>query len=175
MAVQPVPEGYTTVTPWIICNDTAGLVDYLQRAFDAEELGRFEMEDGTIGHVELRIGDARVMGFDSPKGWPVTPAFLRLYVPDAKETHRRAVGAGGESVTEVTLQFFGDEGGRVRDPFGNIWWIQSHVEDVDEAETERRLGDPKFTGAMEYAVESLVAAGPRLREDMEDMEDTTVG
>ncbi|MFD5424879.1 VOC family protein [Streptomyces sp. NPDC127084] len=170
MTVQPVPEGYTTVTPWIVGHDTAGLVDYVQRAFDAEELGRFELSDGRIGHVELRIGDARVMGFDSPKGWPVTPAFLRLYVPDAKETYRRAIEAGGESVTELTLQFYGDEFGRVRDPFGNIWWIQCRVEDVDESGVEHRLGEPRFAEALEYAMESLVAAGPRLREDMREGE-----
>ncbi|MFC5802074.1 VOC family protein [Streptomyces formicae] len=154
-AVQSVPEGYTTVTPWIIGRDTAGLIDYAERAFGAEELGRFVMEDGTVGHAELRIGDARVMAFDGPKDWPATPAFLRLYVDDARETYRRAVEAGGTPVTEVTHLFFGDEVGRVRDPFGNLWWIMTHVEDVDEAEQERRLGDPRFVEAMAYATGSL--------------------
>ncbi|GGT38786.1 VOC family protein [Streptomyces purpureus] len=153
--VKPVPDGYTTVTPWIISHDTAGLIDYLQRAFDAEDLGRFVLEDGTIGHAELRIGDARVMAFDSPKGWPVTPAFLRLYVEDADATHRRAVEAGGTSVTEVTHLYFGDRVGRVRDPFGNLWWIQTHVEDVEEGELDRRLSDPEFTEAMRYVTGTL--------------------
>ncbi|MFE7776626.1 VOC family protein [Streptomyces sp. NPDC057445] len=161
MTVQPVPEGYTTVTPWIIGHDTSGLIDYLQRAFDAEDLGRFVSDDGSIGHAELRIGNARVMAFDSPKDWPTTPAFLRLYVDDAKETYRRAVEAGGTPVTEVTHLFFGDEIGRVRDPYGNIWWIQTHIEDVDEAETERRLGDPEFSAAMAYATGSLARSGAR--------------
>ncbi|MCX4512284.1 VOC family protein [Streptomyces sp. NBC_01619] len=161
MTVQPVPEGYTTVTPWIIGHDTAGLIDYLQRAFDAEDLGRFEMEDGTIGHAELRIGNARLMAFDGPKGWPATPAFVRLYVPDAEETHRRAVAAGGTSVTEVTHLYFGDKVGRVRDPYGNVWWIQTHIEDVDEAELERRLSDPEFGESMAYVTGSLARAGAK--------------
>ncbi|WP_338677651.1 hypothetical protein V1460_35275 [Streptomyces sp. SCSIO 30461] len=117
MAVQPVPEGYSTVTPWIICKDTAGLTDYVQPAFGAEEPGRFETPDGAIGHVELRIGEAKVMGFDSPKGRPATPAFLQLYVA------------------------------------------------VDGSEAERRLRETRFTQALEYAMGSLVEAGPRLRAD----------
>lgn len=155
MSVKPVPEGYTAVTPWLITPDTAGLIDYLERAFGAEDLGRVVLEDGTIGHAELRIGDARLMAFDSPRGWPATPAFLRLYVEDADVTHRRAVEAGGTSVTEVTHLFFGDRVGRVRDPFGNLWWIQTHVEDVDEAEMARRMTDPEHLRAMEYVMGAL--------------------
>ncbi|MFD4375841.1 VOC family protein [Streptomyces sp. NPDC058486] len=157
--VRAVPEGYTAVTPWIIGADTAGLIDYLERAFGAEDLGRFVMEDGTVGHAELRVGDARIMAFDSPPDWPPTPAFLRLYVDDARAVHRRAVEAGGTSVTEVTHLSFGDLVGRVRDPFGNLWWIQTHIEDVDEEEYERRLTDPAFTKAMEYVQGALYTPG----------------
>ncbi|MEU2241041.1 VOC family protein [Streptomyces sp. NPDC018338] len=157
--VRAVPEGYTTVTPWIIGTDTAGLIDYLERAFGAEDLGRFVLEDGTIGHAELRIGNGRIMAFDSPPGWAPTPAFVRLYVDDARAVHRRAVEAGGTSVTEVTHLFFGDLVGRVRDPYGNLWWIQTHIEDVDEAEAARRLADPAFTKAMEYVQGALYSPG----------------
>lgn len=153
--VKAIPDGYTTVTPWIIGNDTAGLIDYMVRAFGAEDLGRFVMEDGTIGHAELRIGNGRLMAFDSPPGWGPTPAFVRLYVEDAEAVHRQAVEAGGTSVTEVTHLFFGDKVGRVRDPFGNLWWIQTHLEDVDEDEMARRLTDPVFTSAMEYVTGAL--------------------
>ncbi|MEV4111664.1 VOC family protein [Nonomuraea sp. NPDC049695] len=145
-----IPEGYTTVTPWIIGQDTAGLIDYLQKAFDAVELARVLDDEGRIGHAEVRIGDAVVMMFDGASHWPPTPAFLRLYVPDADATHRRAVEAGGTSVTEVTHLFWGDRVGRVRDPFGNLWWIQSRVEQVSPEEMEGRMGDPVFTKAMEY-------------------------
>ncbi|MFI7636703.1 VOC family protein [Nonomuraea sp. NPDC049400] len=145
-----IPEGYTTVTPWIIGHDTAGLIDYLKTAFDAVELARVTDDEGRIGHAEVRIGDAVVMMFDAPPHWPSTPAFLRLYVPDADAAHRRAVEVGGASVTEVTHLFWGDRVGRVRDPFGNLWWIQSRVEEVSPEEMERRMSDPVFTKAMEY-------------------------
>lgn len=150
MAVKPIPDGYTTVTPWLISRDAAGLIDYLARAFDAEELGRVVGDDGRIGHAEVRIGNAIVMLFDAPEGWPPTPGFLRLYVPDADAVHRQAVEAGGTSVTEVTHLLFGDRVGRVRDPFGNLWWIQTRIEDVTTEEMARRATDPVFTKAMEY-------------------------
>ncbi|MEV4175556.1 MULTISPECIES: VOC family protein [unclassified Nonomuraea] len=150
MTVKPIPEGYTTVTPWIISPDTDGIIRYLETAFDAVELGRVTDADGRIGHAEVRIGDAIVMLFDSAPGWPPTPAFLRLYVPDADATHRRAVAAGGTSITDVTHLYWGDRVGRVRDPFGNLWWIQTRVEEVSEEELGRRMNDPEFTKAMEY-------------------------
>jgi PhnB protein len=150
MTVKPVPEGYHTVTPWIISPDTARLIDYVKEAFDAEELYRLTGEDGTIGHAEVRIGDSVVMMFDARPDWPPTPGFLRLYVEDADAVHRQAVVAGGTSVTDVTHLSFGDRIGRVRDPLGNLWWIQTRVEEVSEEELERRHGDPAFTAAMEY-------------------------
>ncbi|MYS82315.1 VOC family protein [Embleya scabrispora] len=152
MTVKTVPDGYTTVTPWILSHDTAALIDYLTVAFGALELpgSRFVGADGRVGHAEVRIGDAMVMMFDIDPSTPAPPAFLRLYVEDADEVHRRAVAAGGTSVTEVTHLFFGDRVGRVRDPFGNLWWIQSRVEEVTPEEVERRLADPEFVAAMAY-------------------------
>jgi PhnB protein len=155
-----IPDGYTAVTPWIISRDTAGLIEYVRDAFDAEELARVVGEDGSIGHAEFRIGDAIVMGFDAKPHWPDTPAFLRLYVDDADETFRRAVGAGGTPVTEVTHLFWGDRVGRVRDPFGNLWWIQARVEDVDEAEMNRRMTDPTWIERMAYVQSSLAFPEP---------------
>jgi PhnB protein len=150
MTVKPVPEGYTTVTPWIISRDTAQLIDYATEAFDAEELARIVGDDGSIGHAEVRIGDSVVMMFDAKPDWPPTPGFLRLYVEDADAVHRQAVAAGGTSVTDVTHLYFGDRAGRVRDPLGNLWWIHTRIEDVSPDEMARRLGDPTFIKAMEY-------------------------
>ncbi|MGP4023542.1 VOC family protein [Actinomadura sp. 3N407] len=147
---MPTPEGYTTVTPWIISRDSAAVIDYMTKAFDAEEIARVVDDRGVIGHAEVRVGDAIVMLFDADPGWPATPAFLRLYVEDAHAVHGRAVDAGGTSVTEVTHLPFGDLVGRVRDPFGNLWWIHTRIEDVTPEEMERRLSDPVFTKAMEY-------------------------
>ncbi|MGW3648137.1 VOC family protein [Streptomyces sp. NPDC000878] len=150
MSVKPVPQGYHTVTPWIISRDTVRLIDFMKRAFDAEELACLTGEDGSVAHAEVRIGDSVVMMFDARPEWPPTPGFLRLYVEDADAVHRQAVAAGGTSVTEVTHLFFGDRVGRVRDPLGNLYWIQTRVEDLSPQEMELRLGDPEFTKAMEY-------------------------
>ena len=150
MSVKPIPEGYTTVTPWIISRDTAKVIDYLREAFGAIELGRVIDARGVIGHAEVRIGDAVVMLFDGDPSWPATPAFLRLYVEDARAVHHRAVRAGGVSISEVTHLAFGDLVGRVRDPFGNVWWIQTRIEEVSQEELERRFSEPVFTAAMEY-------------------------
>lgn len=154
MSVAPVPEGYSTVTPWMISRDTARLIDFARDAFDAEELGRVEVGSG-IGHAEVRIGDSVVMMFDAPADWPPTPGFMRLYVDDADATQQQAIEAGGTEVTAVTHQLFGDRVGRVSDPLGNLWWIQTRVEEVSEEEVTRRFGDPLWTGRMAYAQNSL--------------------
>jgi uncharacterized glyoxalase superfamily protein PhnB len=153
MTTQPlpgVPEGYHTVTPWIISGDTAQLIDFMTVAFGAKELGRFQMEDGAIGHAEVKIGDSVVMMFDKKEHWPDTPAFLRLYVADGDAVFQQAVQAGATPVTEMTHLYWGDRVGRVRDPLGNLWWIQTRIEDVDADEMERRAGEKKWIDAMQY-------------------------
>jgi PhnB protein len=153
--VRPVPEGYRVVTPWIISRDTARLLDFVQEAFGAEEIARVLNEDGTIGHAEFRIGDSIVMAFDAREGWPDTPAFFRLYVRDGDSVYRRALEAGAVSVTERTDLFFGDRVGRVRDPQGNVWWIQTRVEEVGPEEMEERAGEKGYVDAMRYVQDSL--------------------
>ncbi len=154
-AVTPIPDGYHAVTPWIIGHDTAGLMDFLAAAFDAVDLGGRVVDDqGRIGHAEMRIGDSVVMMFDQPD-WPPTPAFLRLYVPDVEQTLKNAVAAGGTVVTNPTHMFWGDVIARVHDPFGNLYWLHTRIEIVDEAELTRRFTDPKFTEAMAYVTSSL--------------------
>ncbi len=152
------PPGYGTVTAWIISADTARLIDFAKAAFGAQELGRVPGPDGRIGHAEIRIGDSVVMMFDARDGWPESPAFLRLYVPDADAVYQRALAAGASPVTSVTGLFFGDRIGRVRDPLGNIWWIQAHVEDIDPAELAQRPQDPAAVEALQYVESSLDAA-----------------
>lgn len=149
------PPGYGTVTPWVISRDTARLITFVTEAFGAEELARMPGPDGSIGHAEVRIGDSVVMMFDAREGWPDTPAFLRVYVADADTTQRRALAAGATEVTAVTGLFFGDRVGRVRDPLGNLWWIQAHVEDVDPADLAERPKDPAAAEALRYVESSL--------------------
>jgi PhnB protein len=146
------PKGYTTVTPWIVGRDTAGLITFLKAAFAAEELARIPNARGGIGHAEVRIGDAIVMMFDAGPEWPQTPAFLRLYVDDADETFRRAVEAGATPVTELA---FGERVCRLRDPFGNFWWIHTRIAELDRTEMERRMGEERFVEAMRYVENSL--------------------
>lgn len=154
--VDGVPPGYHAVTSWIISHDTRRLLDFVAAAFGAIEIARVENEDGTIGHAEFRIGDSVVMGFDAKPEWPDTPAFLRLYVADGDAVYQRALDAGASSVTEVTELFWGDRVGRVRDPLGNVWWIQSRVADLDPAEIERRASQPEFIEAMRYVQDAEI-------------------
>jgi PhnB protein len=153
--IRPVPKGYHVVAPWIISRDTARLLDFVKEAFGAEEIARVLNEDGTIGHAEFRIGDSIVMAFDAREGWPDTPGFFRLYVEDGDAVYRRALEAGAVSVTEMTDLFFGDRVGRVRDPQGNIWWIQTRVEEVGPEEMEKPAGEREYVDAMRYVQESL--------------------
>jgi PhnB protein len=145
-----VPEGYNSVSPWVISRDTNAVIEFAKAAFGADEIGRVADENGVIGHAEFRIGGSVVLAFDAKPHWPDTPAFLRLYVEDADATFRRALDAGGIAVTNVTHLFWGDRIGRVRDPMGNLWWIQARVEDVDEAEINRRMSDPVWLERMAY-------------------------
>jgi len=155
MTVHPIPDGYHAVTPWIIGRDTAGLMEFLAAAFDAEDLGgRVVGEDGYVQHAEMRIGDSVVMMFDHP-GWPPTPAFLRMYVPDVHETLKKAVAAGGTVVTEPTHMFWGDVVARVHDPYRNLYWVHTRIEAVDPQELNGRMTDEKFLDAMQYVQSSL--------------------
>lgn len=153
-----IPEGYTTVTPWIITKDTARLIDFIIEAFDAEELHRVEVNGG-IGHAEVRIGNAIVMMFDSPFNVE-TPGFMRLYVGDADTVIQQAVKAGASVVTEPTELAWGDKVGRVRDPLGNIWWIQERLVELTPEEMGARAEDPKFAEAMAYVQSNLRPALP---------------
>jgi uncharacterized glyoxalase superfamily protein PhnB len=145
-----VPEPYSSVSPWVITRDTAKLIDFTVAVFDATEMGRMADENGVIGHAEFMLGDTVVLAFDARPDWPDTPALLRVYVEDAQETFDKATAAGAEVITEITPLFWGDRVGRVRDPLGNLWWIQERIEEVDPQEMERRMGDPVWQERMAY-------------------------
>lgn len=151
------PEGYTKVAPWVVTDDTGAFLDFVTASFDGVELARVPVEDGTIGHGEIRIGDTVVLAFDRHAEWPVMPSLLRIFVPDADAAVARAVEAGAHVVTGISDSAFGQRGGRVRDPFGNIWWVMAQVETVAEDEMWRRLQDPTYAEAMRDAQETLDA------------------
>ena len=144
-----VPEGYHTVTPWLITRGhTAELIDFIVEVFNATELGRVG-EAPNIGHAEVRIGDSVVMLFDVPD-WPKTPAFLRLYVEDDEATLAKATNLGATVVTEPTELFWGDRVSRFADPFGNLWWLHQRITEPTAEELDERMRDPKFIEAMNY-------------------------
>lgn len=138
MAVNPIPDGYHTVTPYLIVDDVAGLISFLEEAFDAEETFRMAGADGSITHAEVRIGDSMVMMGQAGEEVPAKPAMLHLYVEDSDEMYRQAVAAGATSVREPADEFYGDRTAGVQDRFGNQWWLATHVEDVPFEEMQRR-------------------------------------
>jgi PhnB protein len=138
MAVKPVPEGYHSVTPYLIATGADRLIDFVTEAFGAEVIERMTRADGTIGHAEVRIGDSVVMLSEARGEWKPMPAAIYLYVPDTDATYRSALGAGATSVMEPADQFYGDRNAGVKDPVGNLWWIGTHKEDVPREELERR-------------------------------------
>jgi PhnB protein len=155
--VKPVPEGYPTVSPWITTGNTAKLIEFLKEAFGAHETegSRSFSEDGNINHAEVRIGDSVILMFDAKPEWPTLQALLRIYVDDADEVFEKAIAAGAEPVTKMTTLAFGDRVGRVKDPFGNIWWIQTHLDDLDEEQVRERMCEPQAQKKMKYVEESL--------------------
>lgn len=138
MAVNYKPEGYHSVTPYLVVNGAAKLIDFAKQAFDAQELMRMPGPNGTIGHAEIRIGDSIVMLADGNAQHPPYQANLMIYLPNVDEVYKRALQAGATSEREPENQFYGDRSGGVKDPTGNRWWISTHVEDVAPQELERR-------------------------------------
>jgi uncharacterized glyoxalase superfamily protein PhnB len=138
MAVRPIPEGYHSVTPYLVVQGVDRLIDFLEQAFGAEERYRHQRPDGTTGHAEVQIGDSIVMMGEASAQWKAMPAALYLYVNHVDVTYRQALQAGAKSLMEPTDMFYGDRSGGVIDPFGNSWWIATHQEDVPPDELARR-------------------------------------
>ena len=138
MAVKAIPDGYHTVTPHLMVRGTARLIDFLKEAFGAQETYRVPGPEG-IMHAEVKIGDSVLMMADAMGGYEPMPMVLFLYVEDADAVYKRALQAGGTSIQELKDQFWGDRAGAVKDAFGNVWWIATHVEDVPAEELQRRL------------------------------------
>ena len=136
MTVSFKPEGYHTITPYLVVPDVAEQLEFLEAAFDAVVTER--LSDGTVNHAEVAIGDSRLMIGRAPAGRPPTSAMLYVYVPDADATYRRALDAGATSVQEPADAFYGDRNAGVADPAGNQWWVATHLEDVGPDELARR-------------------------------------
>lgn len=138
MSVKPIPEGYYSITPYLIVSGAAGLIDFVTRAFDATEIFRTATPDGTVMHAEIRIGNSMIMVSESREELPPMPTMLYFYVEDVDTMYGRAIDAGATSIAEPTNHFYGDRSGGVKDPYGNQWWIATHIEDVSAEEIARR-------------------------------------
>ena len=138
MTVNYIPQGYHTVTPYLVVHGAAAVLDFVKRAFDAQEVAVMRSPDGVIRHAEARIGDSVIMMGEAPPGSAPVPGMLYVYVKDADASYARALEAGATSLREPSTQFYGDRHGAVTDAGGNQWWIATHVEDVNAEEIERR-------------------------------------
>jgi len=146
MPVKPIPEGYHSVTPYLVIHGAAAAIDFYKKAFGAVELFRFPAPDGKIGHAEIKIGNSPIMladeytemGYKSPQTLGGTPVSLMIYLEDVDTVFKRAVEAGGTVREAVQDKFYGDRSGTLTDPFGHNWHIATHKEDVSPEEMERR-------------------------------------
>jgi PhnB protein len=138
--VKAIPDGYSTVTPYLLVDGAADLLTFMKSAFGATQRGDvLQGPDGKIGHCEVDIGDSLIMLADAPD--EPTKAMLHLYVEDCDATYQKALAAGAESVREPENQFYGDRTAGVRDRWGNQWYVATHVEDISEEEMMRRVRD----------------------------------
>ena len=146
MAVKPIPEGYHTATPYLIIEGASDAIEFYKQAFGATELFRLAMPDGKIGHAEIKIGDSPIMladaypdmGYKGPKSLGGSPVSLMIYVEDVDTVFKRAVDAGATVKEAVSDKFYGDRMGTLIDPFGHVWHVSTHKEDVSVAEMEKR-------------------------------------
>ena len=142
--VQPIPSGYSGVTPYLIVRGATRALEFYKKAFGAIEVLRMPAPGGKIGHAEIKIGDSHVMLADespehrSARTLGGSPISLMVYVPDVDAQVAQAVAAGGKLVRPVADQFYGDRTGGIDDPFGYHWYLATHVEDVPPAELEKR-------------------------------------
>ena len=148
-SVQPIPEGYPQVTPYLCVDGAAAAIDFYGAVLGATERMRMPAPDGKIGHAELQLGDSVIMladespefGFRSPKAIGGSPVTLSVYVDDVDAVVARAEQAGATVVRPVETQFYGDRSGQFEDPFGHMWSIATHVEDVSPEEMGRRAAE----------------------------------
>jgi len=139
MAVKAQPDEYHTVTPNLVVDGAAKVIAFATETFGAKERMRMPMPDGRIAHAEIEVGDSVIMLSDSNGDFPAAPTYLHVYVQDCDAVYRKALAAGGTALTEPKDEFYGDRAGNVLDPCGNRWTISTHVEDVSEAELEKRM------------------------------------
>ena len=138
MAVKPIPEGFHTITPYLVVNDAAGLIEFLKNAFDASVIRILIHENGKVGNAELKIGTSMIMVADGSAESRQMPLNAYLYVEDVDAVYEKAVAAGGNSLMAPVNMFYGDRNCGVQDKWGNCWWIATRIEEFSDEEIERR-------------------------------------
>ncbi|MBI4602402.1 MAG: VOC family protein [Planctomycetes bacterium] len=146
MPVKPIPDGYHSVTPYLIVEGAARAIEFYQQAFGASERLRMPAPGGKVGHAELVIGGSCIMladefpemGFRGPRAIGGSPVGILLYVEDVDAVFARAMAAGAKALRPVKDQFYGDRSGTLEDPFGHVWTIATHKEDLSPEEIQRR-------------------------------------
>ena len=147
--VSPIPKGYHSITPYLVIKGAAQAIDYYKKVFGAKEEVRMNGPDGKVAHAELQIGDSRIMladenpnmgqGHASAATIGASPISLYLYLPDVDNVVKNAAAAGAKILKPVEDQFYGDRSGFIQDPFGHLWGIATHVEDVSPEEMKERM------------------------------------
>jgi PhnB protein len=149
MPVKAIPEGYHSVTPYLIIKGAAAAIDFYKKAFGATEVFRMPDASGKlVGHAEIKIGDSHIMladeypemGYRSPQSLGGTPVSILLYVDDVDATIPHAVAAGAKLVQAIKDQFYGDRSGTLHDPFGHVWTVATHKKDVSPEEMMEHAG-----------------------------------
>jgi PhnB protein len=139
MNVKPIPDGYNTVTPYLIVPGVEQLIRFIENAFGGKERTRSTTPDGQIMHAEVVVGDSVIMIGETDKTHPPRPAVLHLYIPDVDAVYQQALKAGAKSLREPEDQFYGDRSAGVEDDHGNQWWMATHVRDVSEEEIQQYM------------------------------------
>ncbi|TDR82765.1 putative glyoxalase superfamily protein PhnB [Paludibacterium purpuratum] len=141
MSVKAIPDGFQSVVPYLAAQDASALIAFLQQAFDAQVCLLHKLPSGHVLHAQVRVGDCMVMTSDpQPKSeCKIGPAMLYMYVADVDAAYRKAVDAGGKSLSTPADMFYGDRSAGVEDPAGNQWYLATHIEDVPEEELIRRV------------------------------------
>ena len=146
MAIKAIPDGYHSATPYLIVKGAAEAIAFYKQAFGATELFRMANPDGKVGHAEIRIGDSVIMLADDqpaatchgPRSLGGSTVGLLIYLENVGTVFTRALDAGAKSLRPLANQFYGDRSGTLEDPFGHVWTVATHIEDVPPEELQRR-------------------------------------
>lgn len=134
MTVNAIPEGYNTITPYMIVNDSKKFIQFVENAFGGKLNHNMQADDGTTMHAEMQIGNSKIMISEASKKNPATPIMLYLYLEDVDGIYAKALAAGAMSVMAPNDTFYGDRNAGIQDHSGNKWWIAKHIRDVTEEE-----------------------------------------